>query len=280
MYETNAFFCAALMLSASIKIMGDLNPEVLFGHDGPYQSRYVPIHNTFLSLEDAQDAILHTHACIIADVLRGRAAHHVHNVHIASWTRAFETFLHRPRNIRDQVALERMVAVLELMKRHIGVVLLGWDAQEKEYREMVALAKRALGLDTTTSSLSDKGSDGNGEEASTTHFQTLETEFEFNLGVVPALYAVFMRCSDELRRKIIGIFHRARLLDGIWCAKIIGRVLDRILELEDCDGAEASAQFIGSRIENAKIYFEDGNGENAIVQYSSARETIYEVMLA
>lgn len=140
------------------KIIAGLDPEFLFGLDGAFESRHVPMDGPFSSLEDAQDAILHAHACITADILRGRAANHVHNEHVGSWSRAVEAPLANTQNRPGQHTFKRGVAVLELMKRHIGVVLLGWDVQEVVFAEMVMLAKRALRLDTQAGQVLDLAS--------------------------------------------------------------------------------------------------------------------------
>lgn len=269
------------------KIIGGLDPEFLFGHDGAFESRHVPIDGPFSSLEDAQDAILHAHACITADILRGRAANHVHNEHVGSWSRAFEALLASNQNRADQNIFERTVAVLELMKRHIGVVLLSWDVQEEGYAEMVMLAKRALGLDMKAGRVSDEASKSHKDDDNDKrkdkrqqHFQATDPDFDFIVGVVPALFAIFMRCSNSLRREVADIFHRARLAKGIWSAKMVGNLVDRILELEDASGAsEKKSPFAGDRIEHAKIHFEDGGSEDAVVEYSSAKETLYEPMI-
>ncbi|KAJ4148522.1 hypothetical protein LMH87_002987 [Akanthomyces muscarius] len=269
-------------------IIGGLDPEFLFGHDGAFEPRCVPIDGPFSSLEDAQDAILHAHACITADVLRGQVANHVHNAHVGSWSRSFEALLSRPQNSPDKRTFERTVAVLELMKRHIGVVMLGWETQEEGYTEMVMLAKRALGLETVAgrvpdgASKSDKAHDNDREEDERRQYcQATDPDFDFIVGIVPALFAIFMRCSNSLRREVADIFHRVRLAEGIWCAKIVGRVLDRILELEkDSNASEEPGSFAGGRIEQAKIHFEDGSGEDAVVEYSSAQATLFEAMIA
>lgn len=99
-------------------------------------------------------------------------------------------------------------------------------------------------------------------------------------GVVPALFAIFMRCSNRLRREVADIFHRARLAKDIWSAKMVGNILHGILELDDASSAgEEKSPFAGGRIEHAKIHFEDGGNEDAVVEYSSAKETLYEPMI-
>lgn len=248
----------------------------------------MPIDGPFLSLEDAQDAILHAHACITADVLRGQVANHVHNAHVGSWSRSFEALLSHPQNSLDKRTFERTVAVLQLMKRHIGVAMLGWETEEEGYAEMVMLAKCALGLETVACGFHDGAgkndehrNNDQGEDEREQPCQATDPDFDFIVGIVPALFAIFMRCSNSLRREVADIFHRVRLAEGIWCATIVGRVLDRILELEEDSNASGEpGPFAGGIIEQAKIHFEDSSGEDAVVEYRSAQATLFEAMTA
>lgn len=247
--------------------MGDFRSEFLFGSDAHDTIQYDPTHYTFSSLADAQDAILHVQACVTSEQLQGQAANHVHNIHMAAWSYAFDNFLASQQQPLSN-SCQRAIALLELMRYHVGVSMLGWHANEDTYIEMVALAESSLGLAASSNNVTDEH-----------HLETtVDANFDFNLGLVPALFSVFMKCSNALREEIASIFRRARLLEGVWCATIVGKVFDRILELEDIKSPE-EVHFVSTRrISSAQIFFEGSEGENAVVQYQSAHGTLYEVM--
>lgn len=59
-------------------------------------------------------------------------------------------------------------------------------------------------------------------------------EFSFELGLVPPLYIITLKCRDAvLRREALSLLRRAPAQEGLWKREIFTKVSERLIELEE-----------------------------------------------
>lgn len=199
--------------------------------------------------------------CFMSAPLPSISCHPTFVQRLEAWTLAFESY-QRIYNIDDFPEERRSRAMLEAQKRYFEASLfyftsgssnaMHWDTQLALFKETLHHARVAV----------DTGAKGS------------EAVFTLDMGIIPPVFSVVMRCRDPVvRRHAIDILRRNTRQEAVWKSTLVARVAQRVVELEEeglgvvntCDDVPLKARLAGVQVsmdptkQRAQIHYLKGS---------------------
>lgn len=150
---------------------------------------------------------------------------------LEEWSTGFTMLLKKGS---DQMCISDR-RLVQMMQLHYIVVstFLFMSAAESEmaYDGVLSQFKTAVSLASALASNPATVCEGQLQDISNT-----EPSFTLEMGIVPALYLVGIKCRDPLtRREIISILRKNPRREGVWDSVSAAKILERVMEIEEGD---------------------------------------------
>lgn len=183
------------------------------------------MHEARLYLDVILNWMLQTmHASFMSGESPRNEIFEAHDAQIARWRDAFDTLIRRSRHRQDMDFQRTGMGIwvhsemAKILPRTLGSATeLVYDQFEESFAHIVSRSRIALDMD-------HKDPQRRGRK----------TVFQFELGVIPALYFIASRCRNpSLRRQAIDLLIKSGHREGIWNGTIAGRIAERLTLIEE-----------------------------------------------
>ncbi|EPE04417.1 c6 zinc finger domain protein [Ophiostoma piceae UAMH 11346] len=249
-------------------LAGDMDPQISMTYLSGISKRPTlsPV-TKFHSLVDARESILNLAILILSNYSRTAEGRSYGTTRLEWWTQAYDALV---ADQGDKLP-KRGIALLELhctyLHTHLKVpdVVAGenmLDCLTDEYSNIVTLAEQVVKLQ------------GGKIERNP---RSAVPEFHMDLGVIPVMFSIVLRCRDQtVRRRALNVLRNNRLQEGIWDSSLTLQASERIVMLEESSIA-AGAQLSPSRVTSVQVVL-DAEQKEATLQYGLEGHTFEEVL--
>ncbi|KAL2855184.1 hypothetical protein BJX68DRAFT_274141 [Aspergillus pseudodeflectus] len=167
-----------------------------------------------------------------------------------------------------------------------------YDKYTPQFEQCVALAGAVAASSSSysgSSSLINNPSRKAAPTATATATATATPAFTPEIGIVPVLYIIGVKCRHPVvRRDALNILRRHRIREAIWDSVVTARVVERVIKIEEGGNGEEKGQGqaelvqsaadipAGRRVQALSFVVEAGGGGRADITYTfCAREGVY-----